>query len=145
MELLENNENEQFVIFSQFKGPLRILKQRFDSSSISYGSYTGDDHQRLREIAKREFIQGDRRCLLGTISAGGVGVDGLQHACCNVIFIDRDWSPATNSQAEARLRRGGQTRVVNVFDIMAKDTVDFDRMIRLEMKKAWLKTMLGDK
>jgi SNF2 family DNA or RNA helicase len=144
MELLEDNPGEQFVIFTQFKGPLRILRARFDRHGYSYASFTGDDHPRLRELGKRAFIRGERRCLLGTIGSGGVGVDGLQHASCNVIFLDRSWSPAINSQAEDRLHRGGQTRTVNVIDIMARDTVDFQRLERLELKKKWIKEMLGD-
>jgi SNF2 family DNA or RNA helicase len=144
MELLEDHEDEQFVIFSQFKGPLRILRQRFEAGNITYGSFTGDDHQRIRDIAKREFIEGKRRCLLGTIGSGGVGVDGLQHASAYVIFLDRNWSPMLNEQAEERLHRGGQTRIVNVYDIIARDTVDWGRLQRIELKKQWIKRMLGD-
>lgn len=150
MELLEDNEGEQFVIFSNFKGPLRLLKHRFENpkrgkSTITYGSFTGDDHPRLRDLAKREFIDGSRRVLLGTIGSGGVGVDGLQLASANVIFLDRNWSPALNEQAEDRLHRGGQTRTVNVYDIIARDTVDRGRLQRIEMKKRWIEMMLGDK
>lgn len=142
MDILEQNQDEQFVIFSQFKQPLKIVKNRFDKKDITYASFTGDDHQRLREIGKREFIQGKRRHLLGTIGSGGVGVDGLQHAACNVIFIDRQWSPMLNDQAEDRLHRGGQTRVVNVIDIMARDTVDAGRLQRIELKGKYIKEML---
>ena len=144
MELLQDNEEEQFVIFTQFKGPLRILKSRLTREDISFGSFTGDDHPKLRNLYKREFIDGKRRVLLGTIASGGVGVDGLQHACCNVIFLDRTWSPATNAQAEDRLHRGGQTRVVNIIDVVARNTVDIQRFQKIEMKKGWLKKMLGD-
>jgi len=144
MEILEDNPDEQFVIFTNFKGPLRILRERFDKIGITYGSFTGDDSQPRREAAKRAFIEGRKRCLLGTISSGGVGVDGLQHASCNVIFLDRNWSPAVNEQAEDRLHRGGQTRTVQVIDVIARDTVDGGRLQRLELKKSWIKKMLGD-
>lgn len=153
IELLEDNPDEQFVIFTQFKGPLRILKRRFETHKkpdgrtpdpITYGSFTGDDHPRMRALHKREFIDGTRRVLLGTIASGGVGVDGLQHASSNVIFLDRAWSPAINEQAEDRLHRGGQRSVVNVIDVLARHTVDFQRLDRIEMKKAWIKKMLGD-
>jgi SNF2 family DNA or RNA helicase len=151
MELLEDNPDEQFVIFTQFKGPLRLLRRRLSehktggkSTPIPWGSFTGDDHPRMRALHKREFIDGTRRVLLGTIASGGVGVDGLQHASCNVIFLDRAWSPAINSQAEDRLHRGGQTRSVNIVDVLARDTVDFQRLDKIELKRKWLKEMLGD-
>lgn len=143
IDILEENEDEQFVIFSQFKHPLRILKNRFDSQGVTYASFTGDDHQRLREIGKREFIEGKRKHLIGTIGSGGVGVDGLQHAACNVIFIDRQWSPMLNEQAEDRLHRGAQTRVVNVIDIIARDTVDAGRLQRITLKGKYIKEMLA--
>jgi SNF2 family DNA or RNA helicase len=144
MEKLEDNPNEQFVIFSQFKGPLRILRERFGKGSITYGSFTGDDNPKIRERNKQRFIRGDHRVLLGTIGSGGVGVDGLQHACCTVIFLDRDWSPAVNSQAEDRLHRGGQTRTVQVIDIVARNTVDLGRLAKIELKAKWIREMLGD-
>lgn len=144
MELLEDNPNEQLVIFSQFKGSLRILKERFRQSGITYGSFTGDDAPKVRAVHKARFIRGDNRVLLGTIGSGGVGVDGLQHACCTVVFLDRDWQPGINSQAEDRLHRGGQTRTVQVIDIMARDTVDMGRAQQLILKKEWIKTLLGD-
>jgi SNF2 family DNA or RNA helicase len=49
-----------------------------------------------------------------------------------------------NEQAEERLHRGGQTRIVNVYDIIARDTVDWGRLQRIELKKQWIKRMLGD-
>jgi len=145
MDKLEDNEDHQFVIFSQFKGPLRILASRLERKKITFGTFTGDDDQRIRNRTKQKFIDGDARILLGTISAGGVGVDGLQHAASNVIFIDRDWSPAINDQAEDRLWRAGQKDRVNVIDIMAKDTIDFDKRRTVEMKAGWVRQMLGDK
>jgi SNF2 family DNA or RNA helicase len=145
MQRLEDNDSEQFVIFSKFKGPLRILSNRFEKRRITYGTFTGDDNQIAREESKRGFISGGRRILLGTISAGGVGVDGLQRASRNVIFIDRDWSPPINEQAEDRLWRFGQEGTVNVIDIMAIDTIDFDKAETLELKGGWISRMLGDK
>jgi SNF2 family DNA or RNA helicase len=144
MELLEDNPDEQFVIFSQFKGPLRILKSRFKAAGITYGSFTGEDADKVRKIHKRRFIEGTSRVLLGTVGSGGIGVDGLQHACCTVVFLDRDWSPAVNSQAEDRLHRGGQTRTVQVIDIIARNTVDLGRRARIELKASWVRKMLGD-
>lgn len=144
MELLSDNPDEQFVVFSQFKGSLRVLKRRLKAAGITHGSFTGDDTERMRAAAKRDFINGQRQVLLGTIGAGGVGVDGLQHASCNVIFLDRHWSPTINAQAEDRLHRGGQTRVVHVIDVIARDTIDQKRLAKIELTKRWIKAMLGD-
>ena len=41
-----------------------------------------------------------------------------------VIFIDRDWVPARNSQAEARAHRIGQKRPVSVLNFVADHPID---------------------
>lgn len=49
-----------------------------------------------------------------------------------------------NSQAEDRLHRIGQKNAVQVIDIIARNTVDLGRMQRLELKKSWIRQILGD-
>jgi SWI/SNF-related matrix-associated actin-dependent regulator 1 of chromatin subfamily A len=66
------------------------------------------------------------------------------HAASTVIFLDRNWSPALNQQAEDRLHRIGQREAVQVIDIMARDTVDLGRRQMLEQKWDWIRRLLGD-
>ncbi|TXH55540.1 MAG: DEAD/DEAH box helicase [Desulfurellales bacterium] len=145
MELLDDNPEEQFLVYSQWKAPLFLLGRRLEKAGIPYATYIGNDSKGQRELNKQGFIDGKYRLLLGTIGAGGVGVDGLQTACKTVVFLDRTWSPADNHQAEDRLHRGGQRDVVQVIDIIAKNTVDLGRKQRLEQKWDWIKQLLGDK
>lgn len=144
MDLLANNPDEQFLIYSQWKQPLHLLGERLAKAGIPHGFYTGDENDRQREANKSAFISGVHRVLLGSIGAGGTGVDGLQTACKTVVFLDRTWSPADNEQAEDRLHRDGQKDVVQVIDIVARDTVDLGRRQRLDLKWSWIKELLGD-
>lgn len=41
-----------------------------------------------------------------------------------VLFVDRDWVPARNEQAEARAHRIGQTRPVMVLRFVADHPID---------------------
>lgn len=143
MELIESSEIP-FVVFSQFKAPLQLLGRRLDAAGIKWGRFTGDDTQLERGTAKEDFISGTSRVFLSTIKAGGVGVDGLQHRCSTVVFLDRDWSPMANKQAEGRLHRGGQTGGVHVIDIVARNTVDRGRLQKIEQKWEYIRKMLGD-
>jgi SNF2 family DNA or RNA helicase len=145
IRLLEDNPEESFLIYSQWKAPLVMLGARLEKHGISHSYFTGSETEVQRERSKRAFVSGDDRVLLGTIGAGGTGVDDLQLACKTVVFLDRTWSPAENKQAEDRLHRGGQKDVVQVIDIIAKDTVDLGRHARLEEKWDWIKQLLGDK
>jgi SNF2 family DNA or RNA helicase len=70
------------------------------------------------------FADGSVRVLAGTISTLGEGVDGMQVAHY-MIRLDRDWTPARNEQAIARIRRSGQLHdAVIVYDLIARDSLD---------------------
>lgn len=141
MELLDESE-DQFVIFSRFKQVVNLLADRFKEKGITYVTLTGDTPQADRASVVQRFQSGSARVFAGSIAAGGVGI--TLHAASRVIFTDRDWSPALNSQAEDRLHRIGQKNAVQVIDIVARNTVDLGRNQKLELKKSWIRQILGD-
>jgi SNF2 family DNA or RNA helicase len=143
MELLEDAGDEQVVVFTKFKGFVKLAEKRFKKEGISYVAFTGDTPQVDRGNIIKRFQSGQSRVFIGTIAAGGVGI--TLHSASTVIFVDRDWSPALNAQAEDRLHRIGQKNAVQVIDIIAKDTIDRGRHQMLELKYSWIKKLLGDK
>lgn len=148
ISILKDNPDEQFVIFSNFKQLVGLLEKRLlspksnDKTNYSFVKITGDVTQRDRETAVEQFQAGKVRLFLGTPKAGGVGI--TLHSASKVVFLDRDWSPAVNSQAEDRLHRIGQKNAVQVIDIIAKNTVDLGRRAKLNLKASWLREILGD-
>ncbi|KAF6754436.1 P-loop containing nucleoside triphosphate hydrolase protein [Ephemerocybe angulata] len=55
------------------------------------------------------------------------GVDGLNITSCNnVIILDPWWNPYVEEQAISRVHRMGQTREVNVFRLLAPNTIEDD-------------------
>jgi non-specific serine/threonine protein kinase len=143
MQIIEDNPNEPVVIWSMFKQMIYLLEARCKAKGISILLYTGDNRAE-RDQNVRSFANGGAQVFAGTISAGGVGVDGLQTASSTMVFLDRLWNPALNRQAEDRLDRDGQTKQVQIIDIMARNTVDLGRKQRLEMKWSWVRQLLGD-
>lgn len=143
MQLLEDNPNESIVVFSQFKQLINLAAKRMESASIPYVTITGDVDQDGRRDAIERFQSGEARVFLGTIAAGGEGIT-LTRAS-TVVFLDRDWSPGRNTQAEDRLHRIGQKNAVEVIDIVARNTIDLGRMQKIEMKKQWIAYMLDGK
>jgi SNF2 family DNA or RNA helicase len=144
MEIIERDPDEQIVVWSQFKQAIYLLEARCKKAGVPILLYTGDNRA-TRDANVASFASGGARVFAGTISAGGVGVDGLQYASSTVVFLDRLWSPALNAQAEDRLWRDGQANAVQVIDIMARNTVDRGRHQNLELKWGWIKALLGDK
>lgn len=150
MQIISDNDTEPFLVFSQFKQPLELFAHMLSTRAKNKGGpisnvlFTGDvDHfQRERNLTK--FIDGETRVFLATFGAGGEGVDGLQSVCRSAIFLDRDWSPMRNDQAEKRLHRGGQEQPVHIIDIIANKTVDIERFRKIQLKKKWVLQTLGD-
>jgi SNF2 family DNA or RNA helicase len=141
-DILEDAPGEQFVIFSQFRGAVRLLETRLRGFGESFSTLTGDTPNHVRGSVVGDFQAGRVRIFAGTIGAGGEGIDLF--ASNKVIFLDRSWSPADNDQAESRLHRAGQRSAVQVIHIMARDTIDAVKAEKIQMKAKWFKQMLGD-
>lgn len=140
MELCESTDR-QLIIFSQFSRMVNLVEASMKKAGMSYAKLTGDVSQTTRTVGIDEFHRGNRQFFIATIGAGGVGIDGLQVAQ-TAVFLDRDWSPGLNSQAEDRIHRLGQKGKVEIVDIVAHKTVDVYRQNRLKMKHSWIKQML---
>jgi SNF2 family DNA or RNA helicase len=133
---------EQIVIFSRYRQAIDLIQQRVEAKGIPYSLFHGSVKGTDREKAKRDFQSGKSRLFLGTIKAGGVGL--TLTAARTIIFIDRDWSPSINLQAEDRLHRIGQKDAVEVIDLMARNTVDLGQKQQLATKARHLAMLLGD-
>lgn len=141
MQLIEDNPDEPIVIFSQFKQLINLAIARLARSNIDCVYITGDVAQADRHLAVKRFQSNEVHVFLGTIGAGGEGI--TLTAASTVVFLDRDWSPARNAQAEDRLHRIGQKNAVQVIDIAASRTIDVRKRGQLEMKKKWLNEILN--
>lgn len=106
---------EPLIVFSAHRAPVEALAGRQGWATILGGS-TG------RDEAVRAFQAGELRGLACTIRAAGVGLTLTRGA--NVLFVDRDWTPAANLQAEDRACRIGQNRAVSIIDLVADHQVD---------------------
>jgi len=142
MSILEDNPNQQVVVFSQFKSVLHLLGKRLEKAKIPHGLYTGDQNKQERDKLIDDFQAGKVRVFAGSIAAGGEGI--TLTAASIVVFLDRSWKPSKNRQAEDRLHRIGQKNAVQVIDIMARNTVDLGRRQRLIQKWQWIREILGD-
>jgi SNF2 family DNA or RNA helicase len=116
----------------------------FENSGITAEVLSGDTGQLDRETMIADFQAGKYRVFIGTIAAAGEGIDGLQHVCDTMFFLDRSWSTIRNKQAEDRLHRGGTKNTVQIIDVMARRTLDWGRHQKLAKKWIAIKEILGD-
>jgi hypothetical protein len=114
---------EPAIVFSAHRAPVDVLAQR-----PGWATITGDTPPAERTKIEESFQRGELRGIAGTIKAMGVAIT-LTRAC-HVIFIDSEWTPKLNEQAEDRAYRIGQARAVNIVYLKADHDVD-DRVFEL--------------
>jgi SNF2 family DNA or RNA helicase len=140
VELIQDSEDEAFVVFSWFKAAAHTLAKRLSGTECFV--VDGDVKQDVRADFIDRFQAGERRVFIGTLSTLGESVN-LQRAS-NAIFLDRSWNPAANVQAADRIYRIGQDKPVTITQIVARNTVDeFNVMPTLANKEALRALILG--
>jgi SNF2 family DNA or RNA helicase len=142
LDIINDSEDEAFVVFSWFKAACHALAERLEAQGEYPFVVTGDVPHEDRSDYIERFQNGEARVFIGTISTLGESVN-LQRAS-NVITIDRPWNPAMLHQAIDRAYRIGQTRPVTVTHIVARDTVDeYNVEPALANKEALRRMVLG--
>lgn len=122
--LAEDFEGEPTLIFTDSRKFADVLVYRLNDQGHSASAWHGGVSQDERERIKQEFIDGKLKYLIGVTSALGTGVDGLQLATRNILWMSRSDDRILNEQAMARVYRTGQTRQVRSRELIAVDTYD---------------------
>ena len=119
MEIVESHEDAliPLVVFSAHKDPINQFVGRDGWETI-----TGNTPIEKRNKIVEDFQAGKLKGVALTIQAGGVGLT-LTHAW-KAIFVDLDWTPALNSQAEDRICRIGQTNPCEIVRMSSNHPLD---------------------
>ena len=121
------------LIFSQFTSFLKKTAARLDAAGIAYEYLDGSTPNRPEVISR--FKTGDAPIFLISLKAGGFGLNLTE--ADYVFLLDPWWNPATETQAIDRSHRIGQTRPVNVYRLVANNTIE-DKVMALRNRKAKL-------
>ncbi len=136
MDVIEETLDEigkgKLVVVAWFRQSIAYLTkelQKYGAVSIS-----GDTSHTQRDAALQRFKE-DPTCRTIVIQplAGGLGVDGLQHVCTEMLFVEAPTIASQFIQAVARLDREGQNSPVRVQIAVANGTVQ-NRMFRSLLK-----------
>ena len=115
------DEGRKIIVFSFFLDTIRKVQELLGDRV--YGPISGSIPAEKRQELVDQFGQGpDGSVLLCQIVAGGVGLN-IQAASV-VVICEPQWKPSTETQAISRVYRMGQARSVEVFRLLAEDTVD---------------------
>jgi TATA-binding protein-associated factor len=148
-ELLEDCEiseeagaSHKALVFSKSKKVLDLVEKclRLNFPETRFLRLDGDTPQVKRYEICNEFNQNLQvRVLIVTTKAGGVGLN-LQAASV-VIFIDHSWNPVADMQAMDRAHRIGQKKVVNIYRLIARDSLE-EEILGLQVFKSKLASAL---
>lgn len=123
--------DQKIVIFAHHTDTIKQLSEKLTENKILNTIYIGEQSQEQRNAAIEKF-KNEAQVIIISIHAGGTGIN-LQFANY-VIFHELDWSPAQLQQAEDRCHRIGQNSNVNVYYLIAKNTMDMQISARLVSK-----------
>ncbi len=123
-------EGHRALVFSQFTGFLRLVRERLDAEGITYCYLDG--RTRRRDEVVRSFRGGDQVAFLISLKAGGFGLTLTE--ADYVYVLDPWWNPATELQAVDRTHRIGQDKPVNVYRLVSTDTIE-EKVVALQQRK----------
>lgn len=137
MELCETmaENGHQILLFSQFTSMLERIEGRLREKGITSFTLQGSTPKEKRAQLVKAFNAGDVSVFLISLKAGGTGLN-LTSADV-VIHYDPWWNLAAQDQATDRAHRIGQQTHVQVYKLIAKDTIE-EKIMDLQEKKASL-------
>ena len=137
--MVENGH--QILLFSQFTSMLDRLRERLNAMNISNFTLQGSTSKEQRASLVKSFNGGGASVFLISLKAGGTGLNLT--AADVVIHFDPWWNQAAQDQATDRAHRIGQKAHVQVYKLIAKDTIEEKILELQERKSALLDTISG--
>lgn len=141
MELIDScvTSGHKLLLFSQFTSVLAIIEKRLVEMGCEYYKITGQtkSEERMRQVNR--FNEDNVPVFLISLKAGGTGLN-LTGADV-VIHFDPWWNISAQNQATDRAHRIGQKNHVQVYKLIAKDTIE-EKILLMQSAKAKLAEMV---
>ena len=122
----------KLLLFSQFTSMLDIICQKLDNEGIAFHRIDGGVSKEKRMQMVDSFANDDVPVFCISLKAGGTGLNLT--AADIVIHYDPWWNQAAQDQATDRTHRIGQTKTVNVYELIAQDTIE-ERIQKIKESK----------
>ncbi|KAF8113428.1 hypothetical protein N665_0050s0078 [Sinapis alba] len=139
-------KREKILIFCHNIAPIRLFTELFEGifrwqRGREILTLTGDQElfERGRVIDKFEEPGNPSRVLLASITACAEGISLT--AASRVIMLDSEWNPSKTKQAIARAFRPGQQKIVYVYQLLSRGTLEEDKYKRTTWKE-WVSSMI---
>lgn len=124
-DMIENGD-DKMVVFSQWERMTRLVCQELEKRGIMYANLNGSVPSEKRKQLMDDFTSNPDCRIFVSTDAGSTGLN-LQVASV-LVNLDLPWNPAVLEQRIARIYRIGQTKSVQVFNMVAERTIE-ERML----------------
>jgi len=145
-ELLE--QGRKAVIFSQWRRMLRLAHWAIEDLLTERGFrpafFTGAESLNRRTQNIVEFHDDGRVPFLFATDAGGVGLN-LQRAASCCVNLELPWNPAVLEQRIGRIHRLGQSRPIEVYDLVCEEGIEARIAATVSGKRALFKGLFDGK
>lgn len=125
----------RILIFSQFTSMLEIIRSNLAKMKIDTFYIDGKTPSYERAELADRFNGGEKEVFLISLKAGGTGLNLI--GADTVIHYDPWWNPAVMNQASDRAYRIGQTKAVQVIQLVSGGTIE-EKILRLQERKKQL-------
>lgn len=144
LELIESavEGGHKILLFSQFTSMLDIIRRELMERGISNYLLKGDTPKQERLRLVNKFNENDVKVFLISLKAGGTGIN-LTGADV-VIHYDPWWNESVMNQATDRAYRMGQNKSVQVYKLVATDSVE-EKIMQLQERKSALSSLVVGK
>lgn len=120
-ELTESGESA--LVFTQFLATFERIRTSLTKAEIPHFEISGADSRVAREKKIRGFQDSQAGAvMLMTLKTGGVGLNLVKASY--IFHVEPWWNPAVENQATDRAHRIGQTKTVQVYRYLIKDSVE---------------------
>ena len=128
-----HKNNHKILIFSNYTSMLNLIKKNLELEDEFFDSiYYLDGKTTDRNKIVEKFEKASNGIFLISIKAGGVGLNLI--SAQDVIIYDPWWNPFVEMQAIDRAYRIGQTKHVNVYKLVAADTIE-EKILSMQNNK----------
>ncbi len=132
-------QRRKTVIFSQWRAMLRLaewsVRDLLADAGMRAVFFTGAESSRQREHAIVDFHDDPAVTVMFLSDAGGVGLN-LQHAASCCINLEVPWNPAVLEQRIGRIYRLGQSKPIDVYNLVSEEGIEARIATLVAQKKA---------
>lgn len=118
-------DSHKLVVFSEWTEMLNIVERELALDlSLKHVRFDGSMSAKARVDAIDKFKMDPDCMIFFSSDAGGIGIDGLQLACHNMMHIELPWNPGKLAQRNGRLHRLLQKNDVHIHYIITKNSIE---------------------